>query len=91
MDLNPDYFPETLPLFPLDGALLLPGGQMPLHIFEERYVDMIEDALKDPYRMVGMVMPREKTPLFGKKFILLVLITRRGSFYASLLTPHKKT
>lgn len=38
--------PEAIPLFPLGGALLLPRGQMPLNIFEPRYLAMIDDALK---------------------------------------------
>ncbi len=50
--------PETLPLFPLSGALLLPGGQMPLNIFEPRYLAMIDAALASD-RLVGMIQPRE--------------------------------
>ena len=49
--------PSTLPLFPLPSALLLPGSQLPLNIFEPRYLAMIEDALKTPERMIGMVQP----------------------------------
>lgn len=50
--------PETLPLFPLAGALLLPGGHLPLNIFEPRYLRMIDDALAGP-RMIGMIQPKE--------------------------------
>lgn len=49
--------PETVPLFPLSGALLLPGGQMPLNIFEPRYLAMIDDAVAGA-RVVGMIQPR---------------------------------
>lgn len=49
--------PLTLPLFPLPSALLLPGSQLPLNIFEPRYLAMIEDALQKPERMIGMVQP----------------------------------
>ena len=49
--------PQTLAIFPLEGALLLPHGQMPLHIFEPRYRNMIEDALGNA-RMLGMIQPR---------------------------------
>ena len=49
--------PPTLPLFPLPSALLLPGSQLPLNIFEPRYLAMIEDALQTPERMIGMVQP----------------------------------
>jgi uncharacterized protein len=48
--------PETIPIFPLPGAILLPGGQLPLNIFEPRYLRMIDDALGGA-RMIGMVQP----------------------------------
>jgi hypothetical protein len=48
--------PQTVPLFPLPGALLLPRGQMPLNIFEPRYLAMIDDALKS-HRVIGMIQP----------------------------------
>ncbi len=51
--------PETVPLFPLPGALLLPRARLPLHIFEPRYLAMIEDCLKTPHRMIAMIQPRE--------------------------------
>jgi Lon protease-like protein len=46
--------PEVIPVFPLDGALLLPGGVLPLRIFEPRYLNMIDDAMAGA-RMIGMV------------------------------------
>ena len=49
--------PDTIPIFPLGGALLLPNARLPLNIFEPRYLSMIEDALKTPDRMIGMVQP----------------------------------
>lgn len=51
--------PEVIALFPLPGALLLPRARLPLHIFEPRYLAMIEDALKSPQRLIGMIQPRE--------------------------------
>lgn len=51
--------PETIPVFPLPGALLLPRGRLPLHIFEPRYLAMIDDCLKTSTRLIGMVQPRE--------------------------------
>ena len=51
--------PDTIPIFPLPGALLLPRGKLPLHIFEPRYLAMIEDCLKTPHRLIGMIQPRE--------------------------------
>jgi Lon protease-like protein len=49
--------PDTIPIFPLGGALLLPRSRLPLHIFEPRYLQMIEDALKTSSRLIGMVQP----------------------------------
>lgn len=51
-----DDFPPTIPIFPLDGALLLPNGFLPLNIFEPRYIQMIDDALQSN-RLIGMVQP----------------------------------
>ena len=50
--------PATIALFPLPGALLLPRARLPLHIFEPRYLAMLDDALKTPHRLIGMVQPR---------------------------------
>jgi Lon protease-like protein len=52
--------PETVPIFPLPGALLLPRARLPLHIFEPRYLAMIEDALKTRARLIGMIQPWER-------------------------------
>ena len=49
--------PRTVPIFPLSGALLLPRGQLPLQIFEPRYLAMTRDALAGD-RMIGMIQPR---------------------------------
>jgi uncharacterized protein len=62
MPINADYrgpgdLPEVIPVFPLPGALLLPRGQMPLNIFEQRYLAMVDDALRDGHRLIGMIQP----------------------------------
>ena len=49
--------PNIIPIFPLNGAVLLPRARLPLHIFEPRYLTMIEDALKTPERLIGMIQP----------------------------------
>lgn len=51
--------PQTLPLFPLTGALLLPDGRLPLNVFEPRYLALIDDALAARDRLIGMIQPRE--------------------------------
>ena len=53
-----EQLPETLPIFPLSGVLLLPGGKLPLNIFEPRYLAMIFDSLAG-HRMIGMVQPMQ--------------------------------
>ncbi|WP_308915846.1 LON peptidase substrate-binding domain-containing protein [Jannaschia sp. LMIT008] len=58
--------PDTIPVFPLPGALLLPRARLPLHIFEPRYLQMIEDCLKTPQRLIGMVQPRAKPRKDGR-------------------------
>ena len=50
-----------IPIFPLAGALLLPGGRLPLNIFEPRYLAMVEDAL-GAGRMFGMIQPDALKP-----------------------------
>lgn len=65
---SPADFPAVVPVFPLSGALLLPGGQMPLNIFEPRYLAMVDDAIGSD-RLIGMVQPRTaiglETPVDG--------------------------
>ncbi|HEY8268408.1 MAG TPA: LON peptidase substrate-binding domain-containing protein [Xanthobacteraceae bacterium] len=63
MPMNPVYrspadLPAKLAVFPLAGALLLPRGELPLNIFEPRYLAMIDDALKAE-RLIGMIQPDE--------------------------------
>lgn len=53
---TPETLPEVIPVFPLPGAMLLPGGELPLNIFEPRYLNMIEDALSSD-RLIGMIQP----------------------------------
>lgn len=54
---QPEDLPETIPLFPLPRALLLPRAQLPLTLFEPRYLAMAEAALKGA-RLIGMIQPR---------------------------------
>jgi Lon protease-like protein len=54
---RPDDLPDVIPVFPLAGALLLPRGQMPLNIFEPRYLAMVDDALSSGRRLIGMIQP----------------------------------
>lgn len=49
--------PSRIALFPLPGAVLLPRARLPLHIFEPRYLQMLEDVLKTGHRLIGMIQP----------------------------------
>jgi len=71
MPMNAQYrgpieLPGIIPVFPLPGALLLPRGQIPLNIFEPRYLAMIDDALRDGHRLIGMIQPDAHAGATGK-------------------------
>ena len=75
MPMNAQYrgpieMPGVIPVFPLPGALLLPRGQMPLNIFEPRYLAMIDDALRDGHRLIGMIQPDTAHSESGEKPVL---------------------
>jgi Lon protease-like protein len=55
---SPADLPDTVPVFPLTGALLLPFAQRPLNIFEPRYVEMVDHALRGD-RLIGLIQPQE--------------------------------
>ena len=57
--IKPTDLPDTIPVFPLPGALLLPRARLPLHIFEPRYLQMLEDTMKTKHRLIGMIQPRD--------------------------------
>ena len=48
--------PQVIPVFPLAGAIVLPRGQLPLNIFEPRYLNMVDDAMAGD-RIIGMIQP----------------------------------
>ena len=63
--VNPKYIqaiklnlPNTLPVFPLDGILLLPKGNLPLNIFEPRYISMLKYA-QNNNKLIGMIQTKE--------------------------------
>jgi Lon protease-like protein len=59
---GPDALSSVIAVFPLPGALLLPRGQMPLNIFEPRYLAMIDDGLRAGHRLIGMIQPDASHP-----------------------------
>ncbi len=58
LDIKKESLPSTIPVFPLSGALLLPGIELPLNIFEPRYVKMVDDALSEK-KIVGIIQPQQ--------------------------------
>ena len=58
--------PDTIPVFPLPGALLLPRARLPLHLFEPRYLQMFDDIFKTDHRMIGMVQAYDAPGEAGK-------------------------
>ena len=56
-EIEKKNIPSSIPLFPLDNVLLLPFGKLPLNIFEERYIKMTLDCLKN-HRMIGIIQPK---------------------------------
>ena len=59
---GPGDLADVIPVFPLPGALLLPRGQMPLNIFEPRYLAMVDDSLRSGRRLIGMIQPDPAHP-----------------------------
>jgi len=59
-----EELPRVVPIFPLPGVLLLPGGRLPLNIFEPRYLAMVRDALAGE-RAIGMIQPCEQATDVG--------------------------
>jgi Lon protease-like protein len=64
--LNVGDVPEIIPVFPLTGALLLPAGQLPLNVFEPRYLAMFDAAIAS-HRLIGMVQPALGEPVEGQR------------------------
>lgn len=54
-----EQLPHTLPVFPLNGAVVLPGGMLELNIFEPRYLNMVQDAIKSD-QLIGMIQPKDE-------------------------------
>ena len=59
VSMSSSRLPQEIPLFPLAGAVLLPGGQLPLNVFEPRYLRMVDDVLGGA-RMIGMIQPTDE-------------------------------
>ena len=65
-DKNFEELPDILPLFPLSKVLLLPRAKLPLNLFENRYLHMLDYALANG-RSIGMIQPTEKKKIQNQK------------------------
>jgi hypothetical protein len=80
--------PRRLPVFPLPGALLLPRSQLPLNIFEPRYLQMVADAMSGE-RLIGMIQPEDdQSDLLGRPDLCKVGCAGRITSYAE--TPDSR-
>lgn len=77
--IKPADLPETLPLFPLPGAIVLPRARLPLHIFEPRYLAMLTDCMKTETRLIGMIQP-SPTPSGEKRLSAIGCAGRLTAF-----------
>lgn len=89
----PDTLSPTIPVFPLPGALLLPRGELPLHVFEQRYRDMVRDSASS-HGLIGMIQPTrpesaaDRSDLYGTGCVGRMSGLRRtddGRYYLTLV------
>lgn len=78
---RPADLPQKLPVFPLPGALLLPRADLPLNIFEPRYLEMISDALSGD-RIIGIIQPRDESDTSDRPKLMKVGCAGRITSYA---------
>jgi uncharacterized protein len=78
---RPADLPQKLPVFPLPGALLLPRADLPLNIFEPRYLEMISDALSGD-RIIGIIQPRDDSDTADRPKLMKVGCAGRITSYA---------
>ena len=78
---KPADLPLKLPVFPLPGALLLPRADLPLNIFEPRYLEMVSDALSGE-RIIGIIQPRDDSDTAERPELMKVGCAGRITSYA---------
>jgi Lon protease-like protein len=78
---KPADLPQKIPVFPLPGALLLPRADLPLNIFEPRYLEMVSDALSGE-RMIGIIQPKDDSDTAERSELMKVGCAGRITSYA---------
>ncbi len=84
---EPADLPQRLPVFPLSGALLLPRAELPLNIFEPRYLEMFDDAMAGD-RLIGMIQPVIEDAAADRPALMAVGCAGRITAYAE--TPDER-
>ena len=59
--------PKSIPVFPLPKAVLLPRSRLPLHIFEPKYLAMVDEALQNSFRLIGMLQTKQTSAVIDKE------------------------
>jgi hypothetical protein len=78
---TPADLPQRLPVFPLSGALLLPRAELPLNIFEPRYLAMVSDAMAGN-RLIGMIQPQTENSDEARPALMKIGCAGRITAYA---------
>ena len=84
---TPADLPQRLPVFPLPGALLLPRAELPLNIFEPRYLEMVSDAMAGS-RLIGMIQPAAGAEKDDRPALMAIGCAGRITAYAE--TPDNR-
>jgi len=58
LKIKKEALPSNIPVFPLTGSCLLPGTELPLNIFEPKFINMVDDAMAEK-RLIGMIQPKQ--------------------------------
>ena len=64
LSMKKENLPDIIPVFPLSNFIIFPKTTVPLNIFENRYIDMINDSMKSN-KMIGMIQPKNSKKILG--------------------------
>ena len=74
--INKKDLPKKIPVFPLSNFIIFPKTTVPLNIFEPRYIDMVNDSMKQE-KFIGMIQPKNQKSLISRqklqKFLLIIV------------------
>ena len=64
--------PKIIPVFPLSNFIIFPHTTVPLNIFEPRYLEMINDSMKNS-KLIGIIQPKKLETILNQKYMMLVV------------------